>query len=207
MDKNKNKDSSSKNNRAFVIILLALIILIILIFGCFNQYRRQQRRRSLSLRDTIEQTHQEPPLLEGEPSSGLHLWVKTRRRWRNFRSGLPSYNHARTIQNTTNAPTTSTVIPSEQPPSYEGSTLIRLTILTSHPFFFVRFIPEYNYTNQFSFKFTCITKTKCLCDRTVIYMYLYIYLCLAFFLVVFYESLVNHIHTHFGFFLNTRLSN
>lgn len=131
VDKNKNKDSSSKTSRAFVVILLVLIILIVSIFCCFNQYRRRQRRRSLSLQDTITQIHNEQPtLLEGESSSsGPQLWVKTKRRWRDFRSGLPSYNHARTVQTTTTAPTTSPVIPSEHPPSYEGSILIELTLL------------------------------------------------------------------------------
>lgn len=130
LDKNKKKDASSKTNRAFISVMIILITLIVSIFCCFNQYRRRQRHRSLSFTDTIEQIQQEPSLLETDQSSseGPQLWIKTKRRWKNFRTGLPSYTHARTTQNATTSITT----PSDQPPSYEGKLSNTLAVRRSN---------------------------------------------------------------------------
>ena len=93
-----------------MIILIILIILLIASFCCYNQYRRRQRDQSLSFSNTIEQTQQEPSLLDPEPQ----LWVDTRRRWKNFRQGLSPYNHTRTTA----------AAPADEPPAYEGITFI-----------------------------------------------------------------------------------
>ncbi len=134
----KNKDSSSKNNQTFVIILTVLITLIICIFCCFNEYRRRQRRHSLSFPNTIEQIQQEPSLLDAyhsspsrpsSPTSGPQSWMNTMRRWKNLRNGLPSYNHARTTQSTTAVPAGSIVVSTDAPPAYEGTSSIGLFII------------------------------------------------------------------------------
>ncbi len=77
--------------------------------------------------DTIEQIQQEPSLLNAynssslSPSSGPQIWINTMRRWKNFRNGLPSYNHAQTTQSTTSVPVPeSTIVPADEPPAYEG---------------------------------------------------------------------------------------
>ena len=159
MDKNKNL--SSKNNRAFVTVMIILIILIVSIFCCFNYYRRRQRHQSLSFSVRIEQIPQEPSLLDTDQSassSGPQLWVKTKRRWKNFRTGLPSYNHARTTQNITT--TTSTVIPSEQPPSYEGIVCNTFPVSKSTLFLFYRSVSEHYATDQYYFEFLMICLTQ-----------------------------------------------
>ncbi len=104
--------------------------MLVCIFCCYNQYRRQQRHRSLSLNDTIEQIQQEPPLLDtyypqpsrpsSPPSGGPQLWINTMRRWKIFRNGIPPYSHARTIQSETAVPTTATITSADEPPAYEG---------------------------------------------------------------------------------------
>ena len=74
--------------------------------------------------NTIEQIQQEPSLRDTDPlpSSGPQLWIDTKRRWKNFRHGLPSYNHARTIQSTT-------AVPTDEPPAYEGTSLIGFLLI------------------------------------------------------------------------------
>jgi hypothetical protein len=147
-DQNKN-GNSSKNNQTFVIILVVLITLVVCIFCCFNEYRRRQRNRSLSLTDTIEQMQQEPSLLDAyqsspsrpsSPTSGPRLWINTMRRWKNLRNGLPSYNHARTTQSTT----VGTAVPTDEPPAYEGISLIWLFILSFNPLSSIDLYPNSN---------------------------------------------------------------
>lgn len=114
-----------------MIILFVLISLIVSIFCCFNEYRRRQRQRSIVLTDRIDQIQQEPSLLDTDSleSSGPQLWTHTKRRWKNFRHGLPSYNHARTTQSTAAVPAASAVVSADEPPAYEGISLVEFLLI------------------------------------------------------------------------------
>ncbi|CAF0758647.1 unnamed protein product [Rotaria sp. Silwood1] len=128
MIKNKTDDSSSTKSRTLVIILVILITIVTGIFCGYNEYRRRQRDPLIFLNDPIEQIHQEPSLLDtyysqsprpSSPSSESQFWVNTIRRWKNFRQGLPPYNHAQTTQSTAAPPITSLIVSSDEPPAYE----------------------------------------------------------------------------------------
>lgn len=117
---------SSANNRTLVIILVILITLMICSFCAFNEYRRRQRHPSMFLNDQMETIPQESahlgtyypePLRPSNSSSDSQYWLNTIRRWKNFRQGLPSYNHASA------APSIAvplTVTTEELPPAYDG---------------------------------------------------------------------------------------
>ncbi|CAF2380146.1 unnamed protein product [Rotaria sp. Silwood2] len=128
IDKNKTDDLSSTKSRTLVIILVILITLVTGILCGFNEYRRRQRDPSLFFNDPIEQIHQEPSLLDTyysqsprprSPSSESQFWVNTIRRWKNFRQGLPSYNHAQTTQSTAAHAAAPSIISPDEPPAYE----------------------------------------------------------------------------------------
>ena len=103
-----------------------IITILICIFCGYNEYRRRKRHRPVYFNDPIEQTQQEPSLLDpnhpqaSSPSSGPRFWMDTLRRWKNFPNDLPSYNHANTTQSVPAAPVTETISPIDQPPAYEG---------------------------------------------------------------------------------------
>jgi hypothetical protein len=159
-DKKSPVNSSSKHNRTFVVILIILITMVISFFCYYNRTGRRQRSPSLSLNETIEQSQQEPTLLDlyrsqsprlASTPSRSQLYADTMRRWKNFRHGLPTYSSTRTSMPVSMPP--ETLISNDHPPAYEGKSCLSL-IYSDHELIGPlnisdRFVSERHFTGKY----------------------------------------------------------
>ncbi|CAF3346071.1 unnamed protein product [Rotaria socialis] len=120
-------DNASSNLRTLVIVVAVLIAVVIAVICCSNEYYRRKHQASMLSTYPNENIYQEPSLLNApyaqtpevqSESSESNLWVKTLRRWKDFRQRPPSYIHAQGAQ-LASAPTTPSLVVPDEPPSYE----------------------------------------------------------------------------------------
>ncbi|CAF0979138.1 unnamed protein product [Rotaria magnacalcarata] len=123
----KPNDNASSNLRTLVIVVVVLIAVVIAVICCSNEYYRRKHHASMRSTYPNESIYQEPSLLDApyvqtpevqSESLQSNLWVKTLRRWKDFRQRPPSYIHAQGAQ-LASTPTMPSLVVPDEPPSYE----------------------------------------------------------------------------------------